>query len=36
VREECQGVGEGGVEFGDILAAALRHLGSAAAASVEY
>src|ERR1041384_969083 len=34
-REECQGVGEGGVEFLDVLAAALCHVGSAAAAAVE-
>src|SRR6185369_17147457 len=35
VREECQGVGEGGVEFRDVFAAALSHVGSAAAAAVE-
>src|SRR4029079_673425 len=33
--EECQGVGEGGVEIRDVFAAALSHVGSAAAAPVE-
>src|SRR6185369_1092444 len=34
-REECQGVGEGAVEFLDVFAAALCHVGAAAAASLE-
>src|SRR6185436_10892146 len=34
-REECQGVGEGAVEFLDVFAAALCHVGAAAAASRE-
>src|SRR4030095_15246373 len=32
-REECQGVSEGAVEFLDVLAAALCHVGAGAAAS---